>query len=88
MVANDLNLDQLIEYWVDTRAGVADAVVSGAAVPIWALVGYLATVDHDPARVAVDYDLPMDAVRAALGFYARHAATIDARIDANTLRVP
>lgn len=40
---------------------------------------------RDFAQVAADYDLPVGAVAAALAYYRRHQATVDARILLNQL---
>ncbi|HET8629072.1 MAG TPA: hypothetical protein VFL91_16745 [Thermomicrobiales bacterium] len=76
----------LIARWVERnphRPGIAEARVVGYGVPVWALAGYLLMVEGDAERVAGDYDLPRDAVAAALAYYRRHQAVIDARIAAN-----
>lgn len=65
------------------RHGLADVAVKGAGVPVWALIGYLQAAKGDVARVAKDYALPPEAVEAAITFYRRHRAVIDARIAAN-----
>ncbi len=53
---------------------------------VWAIVGhYLYAVDESAEAVAHDYDLPLDAVKAALGFYKCHRAAIDARLPENTV---
>lgn len=76
----------LIARWIEQnphRPGVGEARVIGYCVPVWALVGYRLMVDGDAERVADDYDLPQEAVTAALAYYRRHRAVIDARIAAN-----
>ena len=50
---------------------------------IWALIGYLPAVDGELAQVAEDYGVPLEAVEAAIAFYQRYPAIIDARIAAN-----
>jgi uncharacterized protein (DUF433 family) len=61
------------------RPGSAEARLRGYGVSVWALVGYLEAVHGDVARVAADYDLPCEAVDAALAYYRRHRDAIDAR---------
>jgi hypothetical protein len=39
----------------------------------------------DVARVAADYALPCEAVKAAIAYYQRHKNLIDARIAANAV---
>jgi len=66
------------------RPGAANVrLVSPYGVPVWALVGYLSVVENDPVRVAEDYELPLEAVEAALAYYRQHKTAIDARIAAN-----
>ncbi len=50
---------------------------------MWALIGYLGMVDGNADQVALDYVLPREAVEAALAYYRRHQAVIEARIAAN-----
>lgn len=57
----------------------ADARLRTYGISVWAIIGYLEAVHDDLARVAADYDIPLDAVRAALAYYRRHKAVIDAR---------
>jgi uncharacterized protein (DUF433 family) len=61
----------------------ANARLRETGVPVWALVGYHRAVDGDADRVAADYELPREAVEAALAFYKQHRAAIDARLSAN-----
>ena len=61
----------------------ANARLRETGVPVWAVVGYHRAVDGDADRVAADYELPREAVEAALAFYERHRAAIDARLSAN-----
>src|SRR5262245_32125831 len=58
--------------------GIAHYVLGKYGISVWALVAYYETVGHDLNRVASDYDIPADQVRAALAFYAEHADAIDA----------
>ncbi|HLH21205.1 MAG TPA: DUF433 domain-containing protein [Chloroflexota bacterium] len=66
-------------------AGLDEARLIVSGVPVWALVGHWRAIGEDIAQVAHDYDLPDEAVEAALAYYRQHAALIDARILANTL---
>jgi uncharacterized protein (DUF433 family) len=76
---------KLIDKHVDESRGIANARLHHGAVPVWALVGYLEAAKGDKRRVAKDYDLSDDEVRAALSYYKRHKAAIDARIEANAV---
>ncbi len=58
--------------------GIAHYQLHESAISVWALVAYYETVGHDLGRVADDYDLPIEQVRAALAFYIEHADAIDA----------
>jgi uncharacterized protein (DUF433 family) len=77
---------ELITRYVEQhprKRGVAEARLAESKIAVWALVGYLRMVDGDIARVAADYDLPREAVDAALAYYRQHRAAIDARLAAN-----
>ena len=76
----------LIKRYVEPnphRPGVEDARLVHYGVPVWALVGHYHAVGRDAAQVAEDYELPRAAVDAALAYYSKHKAVIDARIAAN-----
>jgi uncharacterized protein (DUF433 family) len=78
--------DGLIAGYIEenpAKPGPADARLIGYGVPVWALIGYLSAVGHRARDVAADYDLPMEAVEAALAYYKHHQAVIDARLAAN-----
>lgn len=84
-----LREEQLIRRYVDPNwdrypSGRADARLRDFGVPVWALVGHLRAVGNDVDRVAADYELPREAVDAALAFYRRHKDLIDARLILNT----
>ncbi len=79
---NDL---ELIKTYVDLRRGVDGAALYKSAVPIWAIVGHLTAAKQDIGRVAKDYGISEDEVRAAVAYYRAHAAAIDARIEANAV---
>jgi len=83
-----LEQEQLVEKYIEQdpgSLGVSGARTKSEGVPVWALIGYLEASDGDIVRVAHDYDLPSDAVRAALIFYHRNPAVIAARIEENRL---
>ena len=75
-------IDRLIEQ-NPHRPGLSEAWIAAYGVPVWALIGYLGMVDGNADQVALDYDLPREAVEAALAYYRRHQAVIEARIAAN-----
>ena len=78
--------DALIDAYVDLpphRPDPGDARLAAYGYPVWIVIDALAAADHDLARVARDYELPEEAVRAAVAFYRRHREAIDARAGAN-----
>jgi uncharacterized protein (DUF433 family) len=61
--------------------GAAYAYLKDYGPSVWALIGYLGgDAAGDVERVAADYEVPAEAVRAALAYYARHKALIDAKL--------
>jgi uncharacterized protein (DUF433 family) len=79
-------VSDLIAQYVEEdprRSGPADARLRDSGVPVWALVAQLPAFDGDPARLASSYDVPLDAVKAALAYYRRNKKLIDARIALN-----
>ena len=63
--------------------GSMNVVVRERHVPVWALVNYLVAAEGDIDRVAADYRISTDAVRAALAYYKDHKEIIEARLEAN-----
>jgi uncharacterized protein (DUF433 family) len=63
------------------RGGKDRAQVKGFGVEVWALIAYYQEgAAGDVETVAHDYDIPVDAVRAALAYYAKERDLIDARL--------
>lgn len=60
-----------------------DARIVDFGVPVWAFIGDLKAQGGKIEVVASDYDLPLDAVRAAELFYRRHREAIDDRLAVN-----
>ena len=89
MCVGEVNDQELIDRFIedDPRGGCADARVIGYAVPVWALVGDWQANGRDIDLVASGYQLPREAVQAALAFYERHRDVIDARMQANVVRI-
>ena len=78
--------DQLVATYITQdpqRPGIYNAVVHPEGVPVWALAAHLRALDEDVAQVAAEYQLPQEAVEAALAYYHQHRDAIDARIAAN-----
>ena len=63
--------------------GPADVRLRDACVPVWALILYWRAAEGDTARVAADYEVPVEAVEAAVAYYWQHQAVIEARLAAN-----
>lgn len=70
------------------RPGVERARLVEFGIPIWALIGDMGRGegemdDDEIARVASDYMIPDEAVRAAVAYYRDHRHAIDAFLDSN-----
>jgi uncharacterized protein (DUF433 family) len=82
-VTETMTADMLIRQYIEAdpaRPGKAEARLVDSCVPVWALIGHY---QGDAERVARDYGVPLDAVKAALAFYHRHREIIDDRLAAN-----
>lgn len=78
--------DDLIERWIAANPhhpGSDEAWLPAYGISVWALVGYWQMVDGDIGQVAADYEIPREAVEAALAYYETHREVIQARLDAN-----
>lgn len=83
MITKQSLIDRYIELDPD-RPSPGEARLREEGVHVWALVGhYLIAVDQDLGAVARDYDLPEEAVAAALAYYQKHKHEIDARLAQN-----
>jgi uncharacterized protein (DUF433 family) len=72
----------LIEQWIRPhphRPGPGEVVLAESHVPVYALIGFL-PVAADLDQVADAYEVPGEAVEAALAYYRQHREAIDARI--------
>src|SRR5258708_32970211 len=81
-----LNDDELIARWIEpdpNHSGAYNVWIVEYCVPVWALIGYLEAVENSVDRVAQDYDIPVEAVRAAMAYYRKNKEIIDARLGAN-----
>jgi uncharacterized protein (DUF433 family) len=63
--------------------GPAEARLADHGVRVWAVIGALRANAGDISAAAADYDLPPEAMAAALAYYDRHRAVIDARLTLN-----
>jgi uncharacterized protein (DUF433 family) len=80
---------EIIDRYIDLDTdrypgGRADARLRTYGVPVWALIGQLRVLDGDVDQVARDYELPREAVEAALAYYRRNKEYIDARLLLNS----
>lgn len=79
--------EALIEKYIEphpAKPGLSNArLTTDRHVPVWALIGHLDVVEGDVDQVAHDYGVPREAVDAALAYYERHKASIDARLVLN-----
>ena len=76
---------ELITRWIEPhprKGGLAEALVRDSSVPGWAIIGQLDGEAGDVAAAAA-YDLPLEAVEAALAYYQQHRGAIDDRLAAN-----
>lgn len=84
--ADEADDDALIDAYVEVdprRPDPGEARLAGYGYPVWIVIDALAAADQDVIRVTRDYELPEDAVQAALAFYRRHREAIDAQARAN-----
>lgn len=75
------------------RPGAARARLIAEQIAVWAIVGHMKAVtgltelaevsDEVVASVATDYDVSIDAVKAALLYYQEHRAVIDGFLEEN-----
>lgn len=81
--------EELIARSIETdprRPDEGNARIKDAGPSVWAIIGHLEGAHGDVRQTADDYGVPRAAVEAALAYYLRHRAVIDARRAAN--RVP
>jgi len=65
------------------KPGADQAIIAGHDVSVWALIGYLHGTSESVPNVAADYDLPVEAMEAAMAYYQQYKALIDSRIAVN-----
>lgn len=76
----------LIARWIERdprRPGPSEVRLVGYGVAVWALVGALPMVSGDIDELAEAYEVPREAIEAALAYYRQHRAAIDARLTLN-----
>ncbi len=82
--------DALIERYIELdprRPRLDEAQIKDYGIAVWAIIGRLEAAHGDVDQAAGDYNLPPDAVRAALAYYTQHREAIDARRAANRVSV-
>jgi uncharacterized protein (DUF433 family) len=80
--------DPLIARYIEPhprKPGVENARLARYGYSVWILIDALRAAENDVARIADEYDVPADAIRAALRFYRAHPAEIDAQINDHAL---
>ncbi len=78
--------NKLIHRWVAAdpyHSGPDDVRIINYGVSVWAVIGYLPAVHGDVAQAARDFDIPVEAVLAAIAYYGENREAIDERIAAN-----
>ena len=73
----------IARYIVEDSGGLgpSGAWLRDYGTDVWALVGYWRdAVNGDISAAARDYEVPVEAVQAALAHYRRHRESLDARI--------
>lgn len=58
----------------------AEARLVRTGTPVWSLIGYLIGVNWDREKTARDYDIPLEALDAAIAYYHAHEADLQPRI--------
>ena len=74
------------------RPGDDRVRVTPPGIAVWALIGYLKAISphftaDSIAQTAMDYDVSVDTVTAAVAYYEEHPEAIDARLAANAAAV-
>ncbi len=79
-------VDALIAQYIEphpAKPGLSNTRVNVRGVPVWALIGWLEDDYSNANQVARDYVIPYEEMEAAIAFYERHKAVIDARLILN-----
>lgn len=84
-VTPDHEVDELIARYIEpqpARDGITEAHVKGSTAPVWAVIANFRMSPADDAAelIADGYGISIEAMRAAIEYYKRHQAAIDARI--------
>lgn len=63
------------------KPGLDNSWLVDDGIPVWAIIGYWQGAAGNIEATARGFDISIDAVKAAVAFYERHQAVIDARLD-------
>lgn len=77
---------ELIARWIErnpNKPSPDEVVIRDFYVPVWALIGDGAANDDYLEQVAAGYELPLEAVEAAVAYYRRNKPFIDVRLAQN-----
>lgn len=77
--------EELITMHIEPGSADSEARLRQSGVPVWALIGQLEIAQGNVDQVAEDYAVSRQAVEAAVVYYRRHKAAIDARLLLNAL---
>ena len=78
--------DELIGQYIEQhprKGGLDEARLKGYGISVWATAGELQAPGVSLDELAYGFDIPLDAIRAAAVYYARHKLLIDNRLLAN-----
>jgi len=78
--------ERAIARWIEPnphKPGPAEAWVLPYCVSEWVIIRQLQIENDDVAEVAEFFEIPVEAVEAAVAYYHRHQAPIDERIARN-----
>ena len=83
-VNNESEALALIERYIEkdpNKPGRSNVRLKDYGVHVWALVGYGPAVNDDLEEIARAYDIPLEAVKAAMLYYERNRGPIDYRLE-------
>ena len=78
--------EELIARYIEPnpfKVGASEVRLADSGVSVWAIIGYYHAVEGDATRVAEDYEVSPEEVRAALAYYERNKKAINARLIRN-----
>lgn len=78
--------DALVAAYIEqnpNHLGKDEARLKNYGVSVWAIIGYWKASNGDISGTAAGYDVPIEAVEAAVAYYERYKVIIDNRLAAN-----